>query len=216
MDTVLITGTSRGIGKVLEAAFKKRGDRVLAYRRDEIGDIRELATIEKLKVWAESASVNILINNAGVYSDKTIIDATPEEIREIVEVNMIAPMLLTRALWPLLMSQGGTVIFINSVAGRVPAGKEVAYRSSKFGLSGFSSTLFYEGKRDGVRVVDIPLGGVNTDMLKHRPGMDKNPMQQPPEAADLILRILESHSAEEIKHILLQGRIIDNRALQNL
>lgn len=211
MDTVLITGTSRGIGKALKAAFEQRGDRVVGYRRDELGDIRDPATIGRLRELAQDAKVNVLVNNAGLYSSKHLTETTPDEVRQIIEVNLIAPMLLTMALWPVLKDNRGTVVFINSVAGRMREAGEVAYRTSKFGLTGFSSTLFYDGHKDNVRVVDIPFGGINTDMLKHRSGMANNPLQQPSEAAALIIRILESGASHQIRHLLLQGRVIDTR-----
>jgi 3-oxoacyl-[acyl-carrier protein] reductase len=211
MNSVLITGTSRGIGKHLKAAFEQHGDRVLDCRREVLGDFRDDATIEKIARLALANDVNVLVNNAGVYSDKWICEVTPTTIREIIDVNLLVPMLITKALWSMLIPNRGTVININSVAGRAPAGAEIAYRASKYGLTGFSGSLFYDGKRAGIRVVDIPLGGVNTDMLKHRPGMADNPMLQPEEAARLILSIFDSKESNKIKHPLLQDKIIDTR-----
>lgn len=216
MNTVLITGTSRGIGRALKSVFEKRGDRVIGYRRDELGDIRDSATIEKLRKLAADTGVNILVNNAGLYSAKHLAEITADEVRQIIEVNLIAPILLTKALWPTLKARQGTIIFINSVAGRMREAGEIAYRSSKFGLTGFSSSLFYDGPKDGVRVVDIPFGGINTDMLKHRPGMGENKLQQPAEAAELILNILESEASHQIKHLLIQGKIIDTKCSNNI
>jgi uncharacterized oxidoreductase len=209
MRTILITGTSRGIGNALKSAFEKRGDRVVGYRRDELGDIRDPATVGKLKILAEENGVNLLVNNAGIYSSGRITEMAAHEVRQIIEVNLLAPMMLTMALWPILRATCGTVVSINSVAGRMREAGEIAYRASKFGLTGFSSALYFDGLKDGIRVVDIPFGGINTDMLKHRPGMGENKLQQPAEAADLILRILESDASHLIKHLLLQGKIID-------
>jgi len=212
MNRVLITGTSRGIGRALKEAFVARGDMVVGYCRSEMGDIREKATVFKLRELAASKRVNILVNNAGVYSEDDVATMDSEEARRIIEVNLIAPMLLTAALWPVLTNESGTVVFVNSVAGRVFAGKEVAYRASKHGLTGLAGALYYEGLRDGIRVVDIPLGGVNTDMLKHRPRMADNPRQQPEAAATLILEVLDSGNVANIRHFLLNGKIIDNRS----
>src|SRR5512146_290098 len=102
MDTVLITGASRGLGRALVTAFERRGSRVLAHRRDEIGDLRDPEVVDGLRQVAEQQNVNILINNAGVYSNEWLDGTSAELLREIVEVNLIAPMLITKALWPLL------------------------------------------------------------------------------------------------------------------
>jgi short-subunit dehydrogenase len=216
MNTVLITGTSRGIGKSLKEAFEQRGDLVVGYRRDELGDIRDPLTIASLKELAEDTQVNILVNNAGLYSDKWLNDISEYDILQIIDVNLIVPMLLTKALWSTLKVNKGTVVFMNSFAGRFPAGGEIAYRASKYGLTGFSSSLYNDGKRDGVRVLDIPFGGINTDMLKDRPGIADNPLLQPSEAAKLIIQILDSSDSKQIKHLILQGRIIDTRNSSNI
>lgn len=211
MDTVLVTGTSRGIGKALKTAFEAQGDCVIGYRRDEMGDIRDPDTIEKIKNLAQEAKINILVNNIGVYSENWIYEESPEKIKEIIEVNLIAPILITSALWPILTACHGTIININSIAGRESASGEIAYRASKFGLTGFSRALFYEGMEDEVRIIDIPFSGVNTDMIKGRP-KNHNALQQPGEAADLIIRILKSENPASIEHILVKGsQIIDNK-----
>lgn len=216
MASVLITGASRGIGEALTNVFKSRGHLVIRHTRDEIGDLRESSTIEKLAALFQERELDVLINNAGVYFEESIPELTPSQIRETIEVNLLIPMILTRIVWPCLVARKGTVIMINSIAGRILAGKEMAYRASKLGLTGFSGALFYDGIRDGVRVIDIPLNGVNTDMLKHRPGMDKNPLQQPDEAAKLILEIFSSRFSSKIRHFLLSGMVIDNRCMKSL
>lgn len=216
MRTVLITGISRGLGKCLAVAFESRGDLVVGYKRSELGDIRDPATIDRLKALADKTGVNVLINNAGVYSECGICRTTQDEMRQIVEVNLVAPMVLTHALWPILRKNNGMVVFINSMAGRMREAGEIAYRASKFGLTGFAASLFYAGRRDGVRVVDIPFGGMNTDMLRHRPGMADNPMLHPSEAANIVLRILDGEHPAKISHPLLQGRVIDSSIQQNI
>ena len=215
MNTVLITGTSRGIGKALKDVFEKRGACVIGYQRNELGDIRDFETIKKLEVIAQEKNVNILINNAGVYSEETMLETSLAEIREIIEVNLLAPMLLTKALWPTLIKQHGTLININSIAGRLPNEGELAYRSSKFGLTGFSGALFYAGKIDGVRVIDIPFAAVDTDMVKNRPRSGDNVMPSPLSAAKLVLQVLDNHDLVEIESNLLGGKIIDNGRVLN-
>jgi len=216
MRTMLITGISRGLGKCLAVAFEACGDLVVGYKRSELGDIRDPGTIDRLKDLAEKTGVDVLVNNAGVYSECGICRTTQDEIRQIVEVNLVAPMVLTHALWPVLRKNRGTVVFINSMAGRMREAGEIAYRASKFGLTGFAASLFYAGRRDEVRVVDIPFGGMNTDMLRHRPGMANNPKLQPSEAANIVLQILNGEHPARMNHPLLQGKVIDSLVQQNI
>ncbi|MHA1809362.1 MAG: SDR family NAD(P)-dependent oxidoreductase [Candidatus Heimdallarchaeaceae archaeon] len=210
MKTVLITGASRGIGKALKFEFDKRGYSTIGHYRSEHGDLRDYETIVKLREISEANNVNVLVNCAGVYSGKCLAETTIDEIKEIIEVNLVAPMLLTKCLWKLLEKNKGTVININSVAGRVPEEDEIAYRVSKFGLAGFSSVLFHEGILKGIRIIDIPFGGIHTDMTKGRLGIDKNPLLQPLVVANVIIKILEERASKSIKHRAINGDIIDN------
>ena len=210
MNAVMITGASRGIGKALAEEFKLHGYNVIKYERRLLGDIRDPKTVIKLRDLGKKNNINILINCAGVYSEKELSFISLEKLKEVIEVNLIGPMLLTQSLWEHLISVGGTVININSVAGRVPNMKEIAYRTSKIGLAGFSACLSYEGALHGVRILDIPLGGVNTDMLKYLRAPLTRDDQQPEEAAKLIFQIFNSQDTKEIEHFLLNGKIIDN------
>lgn len=211
MDTVLITGSNRGIGKALKEAFESRGDKVIGHTRQDIGDLRDMSTIYRLAEIAVMERVNILINCAGVYSQNGMNDLTFDEIKDIIEVDLIAAMMLTRALWSMLVATHGTIININSIAGRQSADGEIAYRAAKSGLTGFSNALFYEGLQDRVRVIDVPFSGVNTDMIKHRPKLH-NEWQQPEAAARLVIEILDSQDSSKIDHFLIRGaNVIDNR-----
>ncbi len=207
MNTILITGTSRGLGKALKEAFERRGDRVVGYQRSEMGDIRDPLTIWKLQELAQQTKVNILVNNAGVYFYGPIDEMIDAEIRQTIEINLLAPILLTKALWPLLRTQHGTVININSVAGRFASNREVTYSASKHGLTGFSRALLYDGARDGVRVIDIPFTAFKTDMTSDR----KKNLVESSVVANLILQIFGSADSSKIKDGLLNGEILDNR-----
>jgi short-subunit dehydrogenase len=209
MNKVLITGISRGIGKALVDVFTERGDEVVGYKRSKLGDVREMSTIGKLVRLAKDKDVNILINNAGVYSSKNITETTLEEIKEIIEINLLSHMLVTKALWKILVNNRGTVININSIAGRIKAGREIAYRTSKIGLTGFSDSLVYDGIKCGVRIIDIPLNGVNTDMLREREPLTFE-HQQPLYAAKLIIKILNSNQTDKIVDPLISRPIIDS------
>ena len=213
--TALITGTSRGIGAALKKEFESRNYTVLGHRRDEHGDLRESGTIQFLFEWARDQGVCILINCAGIYSGGAINEVTKKEIADVIDVNLICTMWLTYAIWPLLVERKGTLININSVAGRIPMGaNEIAYRVSKYGLTGFSHVMSYQGFKDNVRVVDVPFGGVNTDMLKGKRKDMEVPELQPSEAAKLVATMSEQSAFEneEIHHRLVKGNgtIIDN------
>ena len=190
--TVLITGASRGLGAALVAVFASAGYNLILTSRDMNikeregvkivrGDIKFYNTFVSLVEAADELGVDVLINNAGEYMSKHFDEMTEEDFKEIITVNLIRPMVLTRILWPVLKERGGMVVNINSVAGKVGSDGEVAYCASKHGLRGFASALQHDGVRDGVKVLSVFLGAMRTSMTKHRPDYKK--LMNPAEVA---------------------------------
>jgi len=180
MKTALITGASRGLGKALALKFINASDfsAILHCFKTEVhsclatvirGDLVLPDTIEKLA----QHDVDILINNAGIHFSKPLNELSPDEVREVINTNLTAPMLLTKAMWPTLSKNKGMVININSLAGKQGSQGETAYCASKFGLRGFSQALQFDATQAGVKVLDVFIGGMQTDMAKSKPNFDK-------------------------------------------
>lgn len=198
---VLITGSSRGLGRSLALAFAKAGHALILNGRDAerlngvyleikenqsrggvaiiMGDIWRPETIDDLARAAEHAGIDILVNNAGVYAGTT---------REIITTNLIAPIRLTLAIYPGMVARGGGLIVnVNSLAGKTFNADEAAYCASKWGLRGFMGSFKYEARKHGVNVLDVYLGAMKTEATKDRAGWDS--FIDPDEAADQIVRL---------------------------
>lgn len=183
-ETVVVTGAGRGLGLAIAAALRQAGFQLILTGRESVrqwsnsalkvieGDLRDYNTINRITHAAEDYEAKILINNAGVYLNKSLRDHTREEIQDMIQVNLVAPILLTQALWSTL-SGGGLVININSLAGKTGGCREAVYSASKAGLRGFSESLQFEGTKDNVRVVDLFVGSMKTDMTVDKPERDK-------------------------------------------
>ena len=131
---------------------------------------------------------------------------TIEEIREVIEVNLIAPILLTRAVWPLFLRQNhGLVININSLAVAAGGNGESIYSASKAGLAGFGDTLQYDATRAGIRVLNLNIGAMRTDMGQGLAGSDK--FIDPRDAARAILGFCEDYPTIRITSADLKRRI---------
>ena len=194
--TILITGSSRGLGEALAVVFASNSYNVILHGRDKElleelkktivgrnkdvecdivhGDIRLEDTIFRLSDIAREKDIDILVNNAGVYMNEKIEDMTFTDFRKVIDINLTAPMLLTYDLFPLFKrKQSGLIININSIAGKSGGDGETAYCASKYGLSGFSKALRFDAVRNNIRVVDIYPGGMKTDMSNCRKNQSK-------------------------------------------
>lgn len=163
---VLITGSSSGIGKTIAIRFAKEGAKVVVnYHVNEKGAEETKAEIEKLgveclvvkadvsksdeiskmfeKVVKRFKTVDILINNAAIPNDKVPFLETPDElIYELVNTDLIGPMLCSKKAVEIMReSGGGKILNTSSIRGWEHGGRSVVYASSKGGLNSFSRTL---------------------------------------------------------------------------
>lgn len=211
--TVVITGASRGLGAALAEVFGVAGYNLILTSKDTVieeregvkfvkGDIKSYNTLVALTKAVDELGVDILINNVGEYMNKKFDEMVIKDFTDIISVNLIRPMVLTRALWPVLKERGGIVVNINSVAGKAGSSGEVAYCASKHGLRGFSQALQFDGVRDGVNVLSVFLGAMSTDMTKTRPDWEK--FMDPVEVANTIIGLchdLEDHPSLRLTEV---------------
>ena len=220
MKTVLITGANKGLGLQLAETFAGDGFSLILHSRGPLpylgfpipsgvypqGDLRSQKTIDALASAAQVKGLDILINNAGVHLSKPFLDMTIEEIREVIEVNLIAPILLTKAVWPIFLRQNsGLVININSLSNSQGGPGEAIYAASKAGLAGFSQTVQYDATRAGIRVINLNFGAMQTDMGQGRADSDK--FIDPRDAARAILGFCQDYPSLRVTSADLKRRI---------
>ncbi|NSB24608.1 3-oxoacyl-[acyl-carrier protein] reductase [Clostridium saccharoperbutylacetonicum] len=184
----LITGASRGIGRAIAIEFAKAGASVLInYSSDDKGAEETLEEIKKLngygaiikgdiakydtcqKIVEEAlrlmGKLDILVNNAGISKIGLFMDATEEEINNVINTNLLGAMYLTKHVVNHMVSRKcGNVINISSMWGEVGASCEVLYSSSKGGLNLFTKALAKEIAPSNIRVNCIAPGVINTKM----------------------------------------------------
>lgn len=187
--TAWITGASSGIGEALAKAFVAAGGSAILSGRNvaelervasESGapdrclilpfDTMDFAALPD-KVSAAIAfrdGVDVLVNNAGISQRSLAIDTDFSVYDRIIGVDLLAPIALTQALLPHLLSRGsGQLVMISSVAGKAGIPLRTAYCAAKHGLIGYSDALRTEVAGQGVKVLVVAPGSVRTNVSRN-------------------------------------------------
>ncbi len=179
---VLVTGASRGIGAAMTRAFAEKGAKLsLAARSattisdmaDSIGgqafptDLLDPDQVDGLIPRVEHAAgpIDVLVNNAGLDTTAHFHTITPETIRDVVRLNLEAPMVLTRLVLPSMLDRNrGHLVFLSSLAGTGGLPGLAPYCGSKAGIDNFVSALRMELKDTAVATTVVAPGPVDTEM----------------------------------------------------
>lgn len=177
--TVLVTGSSSGIGAASVDALAAEGWRVLAAMHDAadagggggsvtpiVLDVTDEESIAAAVAEVErlGGGLDALVNNAGIPGAGPV-ETIPNEIfRDVIETNLIGQFAVTKAFLPMLRASRGRIVFISSLGGRVAFPYASPYHASKFGLEGFAESLRAEMVPFGVDVSLIEPGSMQTEI----------------------------------------------------
>jgi NADP-dependent 3-hydroxy acid dehydrogenase YdfG len=172
MATHLVTGAGSGIGAAVADLLHARGDRLVLVARSEeraetlrdvyagsgtiVVDLADSAAVDAAFRSARLPEhLHSVLHVAGVVDLGRVDEITLAEWREQLDVNLLAPALITRACLPALRATRGTVVFVNSSAGLSAGATWGAYAASKFALRGLADALRAEEVDHGVRVTTL-------------------------------------------------------------
>jgi NAD(P)-dependent dehydrogenase (short-subunit alcohol dehydrogenase family) len=179
--TVLITGSSSGLGRAAARLFQSRGWNVVATMRSPEREtelmhldrtlVTRLDVEDRPSIEAATAAgiaafgrIDVLVNNAG-FRTFGLLEATPAAaIRRQFDVNVLGLLATTQALLPhFRVNQAGTIVNVSSVGGRAAFPLGSLYHATKFAVEGLSESLSYELAPQGVRVKLVEPGSIATD-----------------------------------------------------
>jgi short-subunit dehydrogenase len=196
----LITGGSSGVGLSFAKLLSERGARVALVARTlstlqqaakpldanrvalfplDVSDRNSLLALPG-RVFQRFGSIDLLINNAGVNHRGPFEGRSAAQLAQILDVNLVAPVLLTHAAIP-YMAEAAAVINVASLAGKVPVPHEATYSASKSGLRAFSRALNQEL---GMRVLTVCPGPIQTGFLSEIEAVPNMVFSQPISTAD--------------------------------
>jgi short-subunit dehydrogenase len=211
----LVTGATGGIGNAIAHALHERGARVLlsGRRREaldelaaELGERAEVlvADLSERGAPAELAeaagAVDVLVANAALPASGRVEDFDPDQIDRALDVNLRAPVQLTRALLPGMLERGrGHVVFVSSLSGKAASPRSGIYSATKFGLRGFAAGLREDVEAKGIGVTVVFPGFVSEAGLYAESGVKLPPWvgtRTPEQVAAAVVRGIERERAE--------------------
>lgn len=188
MKTVLITGSSRGIGKEIALKFAKEGYRIIlngAHNEEKLSETKKLCENLGTDVWSylgnigdptfvehmiqdiekKFGTIDCLVNNAGISYIGLLTDMSIEEWNTMMNTNLNSVFYCCRQVIPsMVKKQSGCILNISSVWGEVGASCEVAYSASKGAVNAFTKALAKELAPSHINVNAISCGVIDTDM----------------------------------------------------
>lgn len=188
MKTVLVTGSSRGIGKSIALAFADAGYGIVLNGRTQsealletqrqitekkvpclalAGDVGNPSFCETLfhQIQKQMGAVDVLINNAGISHIGLLQDMTPQQWNHLIQTNLSSAFYCSRLAIPhMIAKQHGCILNISSVWGICGASCEAAYSASKGGLNALTRALAKELAPSGICVNAIACGAIDTEM----------------------------------------------------
>lgn len=180
----IVTGGTRGIGKAISLALQADGLRVVAnfagneekaraftaetgipaYRWD-VGD-HAATQAGCARVEAEVGPIDVVVNNAGITRDGTLLKMSFEDWNDVLRINLGGCFNMAKACFPGMKDRGwGRVVNIGSINGQAGQYGQVNYAAAKSGIHGFTKALAQEGARFGITVNAIAPGYIDTDMV---------------------------------------------------
>src|SRR6201994_727342 len=212
----LLTGATGGLGRAIAKGLADGGATlVLSGRREEdlvalaeslpgsdhrvvVADLAEDGEAERL---AEATpGVDILVANAGLPGAGWLSEFSAEEVKRAVRVNLEAPMLLARALFPAMLERGsGALVFVSSLSGKSASPRTSVYNATKFGLRGFALGLRTDLGPRGIGVSLVSPGFVRDAGMFADTGASTPPMMgttTPAAGSDAVLRAIAADKVE--------------------
>jgi 3-oxoacyl-[acyl-carrier protein] reductase len=221
----LVTGATAGIGRATAFALGRAGYRVgvcartagpvealvaelraegiaAAGRAADVGRAEAVEALVKAVV-TELGPVDTLINNAGIAIIRPLTELSLEQWDATMATNLRSLFLVTRAVLPgMLERKSGIIVNVASLAGKNPLVGGTAYAASKHAVLGFSKSLMLEVRKDGVRVLAICPGSVNTALIRNiRTPSREGEMLEPEDVAQAILDAVRMSARATVSEI---------------
>ena len=173
---ILVTGASKGIGKVIAQSLNELGNVYICSRNEDllkqidcsgyfVCDLTNEQDLKNLEIYIKENKIDVLVNNAGEYIYSNIEDTDIEKLEHIISLNLKAPIYLMKSAVPHMKEQKfGRIINIGSISGVMGEAYASLYSATKSGLIGLSKAAALELAQFGITVNTINPGWVDTEL----------------------------------------------------
>lgn len=222
--TVIVTGGSEGVGAAAARKFAEAGANLVLVARNKkkletlAEELRELTRVEIFvmdvadsescadlfkKAQYEFGRIDVLINNAGYHERGQVLNVEAADLSRMIDVNLRAPIVLTRMALPYLKEAGGgAIVNVGSLAGKAPIPNSAVYSASKCGLRAFTLALAEELRGGNIKVAVVSPGPIDTGFIMSN--IDKvsdltfsQPITGAADVAQTILDLCGNHRHEQ-------------------
>lgn len=221
--TVVVTGGTDGLGLSLAKAFNKKGAKMVVIGRNKeklnrtlkklgssargfVADVTRLANLDE--VAKKVGAVDVLINNAGVWLEGSVMENTEEDIGRVIDVNFKGVVLATKAfLKKMLKVEEGTIINISSTSGLRGRDNQAVYAATKFAVTGFTESLKLDLANTNIKVCGFYPGGMKTRLFEKagKPKQNDDWMETD-KVAEIIVFMVERDTSMMLDQVVLNKR----------
>lgn len=223
-QVAIVTGASRGIGKVIAQTLIKNGYTVVgcatSFSNKEKKNYLELhcdvtkkEDVKKVvdTVIKKFGKINVLINNAGLITYDKFTNIKEKDFDKLFLVNVKGVMLFSQAVLPIMKKQrSGYIINMSSIRGITGAPNKGAYSATKFAIRGLTETIFAENKEFGIKATSICPGLISTNSTKDimkTYGLKNEDVVKESDISDTILYLLKLSPKAYIREIIIGGHL---------
>lgn len=222
----IVTGASSGLGRAFSEILIQKGATVYGLARSEdklknlhdtFGnrfqpvtiDVTEHDTIETWidQTFSDDHTPDVLVNNAGLGLFGDVEELSLDEWHRMINTNLNGIFYMTRQVVPLMKQNESTCHIVNiaSIAGKIGNPKMTGYNASKFGVRGFSESLFKEVRYDGIKVTCFYPGSVNTHFFDNAEGAETHEnMMHPEDIAKTLADVIETPDNFLINEVVMR------------
>lgn len=222
---IIVTGASKGIGAAIAAELDERGFPVVCLSRSGTSTVGQAETCDMtdeaavrttIAAIAERGSIIGLVNNAGMQASSPIAELATADFERTIALNATAVLVAAREVYPYLRDAGGTIVNIGSFFDKLGVRDNLAYCASKAAVGAMTRCMAVEWARDGIRVLNVAPGYIETDLNRDFLTRDKVvawmkqriPLGGPGSVAD-VARLVASIFSEQIAYLTGETIYID-------